>query len=114
ASARPPARTVDWEGTPLVLKAVRGRLGGPQSLVRLAAAAAVRDEGDRDASPALRDRFTAETDTAVRREVAKALGVLRDNDALPLLTAALRDPSTPGGVRDEALSAVEAIGSGEA
>jgi putative membrane-bound dehydrogenase-like protein len=114
ARTNPPAKTIDWEGTPLVLKAVRDRLADPSAAVRLAAAAAVREEGDRDALPALRERFTAETDEATRREVAKALGALKDNHALPLLTAALRDPATPGPVRDEALAAVEAIGSGEA
>lgn len=111
AKTRPPAKTVDWAGTRFVLTVVRSRLDDPEGAVRLAAVAAVREEGDRDALPALRGRFTAETDAGVSREVARTLGALQDRDAVPLLTAALRDKSTPGPVRDEALGAVEAIGS---
>jgi putative membrane-bound dehydrogenase-like protein len=109
-----PVKSIDWPGTTLVLNAVRGLLTDPSVPVRLAAVLAVRDERDRDALPALRERFTAETETKVRGEVAKTLGVLGDREALPLLTAALRDKATPDPVRDESLSAIEVIASDEA
>lgn len=109
-TSRPP-KSVDWPGTPLVLRSVRGLLGDPIAPVRLAAVEAVREEADRDALPTLRSRFGAEKEAKVRKEVAKTLGLLKDNDALPLLTAALRDRTTPEDVRDASLSAVETIGS---
>lgn len=109
-----PLKSIDWKGTPFVLSSVRALLADPLVPVRLAAVAAVRDEKDREALPTLRARFRAEKDAGILREIARAFGALRDQDALPLLIVALRDGATPEGVRDEALSAVEAIGSASA
>jgi putative membrane-bound dehydrogenase-like protein len=114
AQRKPPAKSVDWEGTPLVLAAVRGRLTDPVVAVRKAAVVAVKETADPAALPVLRGRFNVEDDVPVRREIARVLGALRDPEALPLLVAALRDPSAPEPVRDEALAGVEAIGSGDA
>jgi putative membrane-bound dehydrogenase-like protein len=110
ANSKRPARTVDWPGTPLVLEAVRGRLGDPESVVRKAAVAAVVDEGDAEALPQLRARFAAEPVGAVRREIARAFGALKDRAALPLLADVLRDRQADPAVREEALASVEAIG----
>ncbi len=93
AQGKPPAKTVAWEGTPLVLGAIRdapGRPGRPGPARGRRGREARRD--DRDALPMLRERFAAEPDATVRRAIARALGALDDKAALPLLIAALRDP----------------------
>src|SRR5262249_20780305 len=106
----PPAKEVEWDGTKLVLEAVRSGISDPQVPVRKAAVAAVKETKDRDSLPTLRERFRWETDVEVRREVASTLGALNDKDALPLLLAALRDAKAPPPVRESALTAIDAIG----
>ncbi len=107
---KPPARTVAWEGTPTVVSSVREALRDADAPVRVAAISAVREMNDRDSLPALRERFAAEPDPAVRREVAVALGAMDDRAALPALTAALRDARVADTVREAALASVEKIG----
>ena len=114
AKTDPPAKAIDWQGTPLVLEAVRERLSDPAAPVRLAAVSAVKETGDPEALPIHRSRFAAEADGPVRREIARVFGALKDRASLPLLVAAVRDKAAPEPVRDEALAAVEAIGTGEA
>ncbi|WP_165073448.1 PVC-type heme-binding CxxCH protein [Paludisphaera rhizosphaerae] len=114
AKGKPPAKTVDWEGTPMVLEALRGRLEDPASAVRIAAAGAVAEVDDQASKSLVRARFAAETDAEARAAFAGALGGLRDREALPALAASVRDSKGPAVVRDAALQAVEAIGGREA
>ncbi len=110
-AGRPPAKVLDWEGTPLVLETVREGLENPDAPVRLAAVDAVREIGDREALATLRGRFASEPIPDVRRAAARAFGAMGDRDALPLLIAAVRDPKAPDPVREAALTSVETIGS---
>ena len=114
AKRQPPEKSVDWDGTSRVLAAVRGQLADSAAPVRLAAVAAVAETGDLAALPVLRERFEAESDVPVRREIARVLGVVKDKDALPLLVMAVREKATPDPVRDESLASIESIGSSEA
>ncbi|WP_435019742.1 PVC-type heme-binding CxxCH protein [Tundrisphaera sp. TA3] len=107
---RAPARSIDWEGTPVALIAARAALSDREPAVRLAAVAAAREIDDPNARPTLRVRFAVDDDAEVRREIARTLGELKDAPAVPILVAAIRDPATPEPVRDAALSGVEAIG----
>lgn len=111
---KPPLRTIAWEATPAILKTIEASLADPSAPVRLAAVAAVRETDHRAALPALRGRFAADPDPAVRQAIAGAFGAMDDKEAMPLLVAALRDPRTPPGVRGSALSGVETIGGKEA
>lgn len=110
ANTKPPAKSVDWAGTTLVLATVRDRLSDPSVPVRMAAAKAAKETIDQAASPLLRDRFVAEKDVEIRKEIARVLGALGDKASIPLLVAAIKDAKTPEAVRDESLAAVEAIG----
>jgi len=114
ARNQPPAETVDWEGTPIVLETIRRLLDDPAPAVRRAAAQAVAATSDKVALPLLRKRFEAEPDPDVRSTVAQSLGELDDEDALPALALALRDAHSPDPVRDSALDAVKAIGGEQA
>jgi putative membrane-bound dehydrogenase-like protein len=110
---RPPGKTLEWEGTGLVLETIRDLIFDPQPAVRTAAVAAVLETGDREMLAALRNRFAEEPDPAVRRVLALAFGTLGDRLAVPALIAALRAAETPEPVRAAALESVETIG-GEA
>ena len=107
---RPPAKTVDWEGTELVLDTVRDLLADPLPAIRTAAVAGLAETGDRQSLSALRKRFAEEPDSDVRRTLAEAFGRLDDQLALPALIAAVRAPETPEPVREAALMSVETIG----
>ncbi|SIO66439.1 putative membrane-bound dehydrogenase domain-containing protein [Singulisphaera sp. GP187] len=111
AAGKAPAKVLDWERTPFVLETIRSLLSDPAVAVRLAAVAAVRETGDRDALPAVRLLVDRDSDTSIRVAAAKALGALEDKEALPGLIATLRVAGTPEPVRDAALEAVETIGS---
>lgn len=111
---KPPAKELDWDGTPIVLKTVRDLLADPQVAVRRAAVQAVRDELDHEALPLLRARFAAETDLDARRELALAFSYFDNEAALPMLISALSDPNTPEPVRDASLIAVGIIGGNQA
>ncbi len=111
---KPPAKVDEWQGTPLVLDAIRRGLTDPAPEVRLAAIADVRETDDKEALPKLVDRFQAEDHPEVRAAIAVALGQMKHKPALPLLVNALKDVNAPDSVREAALSGVEAIGTDEA
>ena len=114
ANHKPPAKTIAWEGTPRVMKAIRGTLSDRLPTVRAAAVAAIVKTGDRESGGILRTLFTTERDSKVKRAIALALGKLGDAGALDLLTATLRDARAGSSVRDAAIEAVEMIGSKKA
>lgn len=111
AKTKPPVKNGDWEGTSLVLAAVRKSLSDPVPAVRIEAVKAERDVADPAALPALRERFAVEKETPVRVEIARTLGAVGDKKALPALIAAMKDKATPTAVQDAALESVESIGS---
>ncbi|MDG3006812.1 PVC-type heme-binding CxxCH protein [Paludisphaera mucosa] len=114
AKGKPPAKTVEWEGTTIVLDSLRARLDDPASPVRIAAADAVAEVDDQPSKALIRARLPKEPDPEVRAALARALGGLHDAEALPILAAAVRDANGPDVVRDAALKAVEAIGGEQA
>ena len=114
AAQKPPAKTIAWDGTPWVLKALRELLSDRTARVRTAAVDAIVETNDRDSKGILRARFASEHDPAVKRTIALGLGKLADTESLDLLTAALRDPRSDQPLRDAVLEAVEMIGSKKA
>ena len=110
ARNKAPAKTIDWEGTALVVDTIHALLDDPAPAVRKAAALAAAEVADESALALLRPRFEKEADPDVRSAFARALGGLGDEDALPMLAAALRDARNPDAVRDAALDAVRTIG----
>ncbi len=114
ADGKPRPKDIEWDGTRGILETVRAELSDPDPAVRIAAFDAVRTTNDRGSLPGLRERFSKDTDENIRRDIALILGEMGDVEALPLLTAALRDPKAAETVRDAALKAVEEIGSDSA
>jgi putative membrane-bound dehydrogenase-like protein len=111
AQGKPPAKTIAWEGTPLVTATIRMLVTDRAPTVRAAAVEAVVATSDRESLGLLRSRFRAEDETTVKRNIAVALGALADSGALDLLIGALRDARSPGAIRDASLEAVAKIGS---
>ena len=107
---KPPSKTIAWEATPDILKAIESGLTDRSDAVRVAALSGVRQVDDRDALPILRERFRVERAPSIRREIALALGNMGDKEALPLLILALRDPANAEPVRTATLTGLEAIG----
>jgi putative membrane-bound dehydrogenase-like protein len=114
ASHKPPARTIDWAGTPKVMTTIRKLLTDQSASIRNAAVLALVETGDRDSRGVLRERFSAEKDTKVKRSIAVGLGKFADQEAVDALAATLRDPRADQPLRDAALEAVETIGSKKA
>jgi putative membrane-bound dehydrogenase-like protein len=114
ASGKPPAKTVAWDGTPIIMNAIRELLTDRSAPVRAAAVTALVESDDRNALKSLRSRFTSERDLTVKRAIALALGKLADTDALEMLAATLRDTKAQAPLRDAALEAVELIGTKKA
>ncbi len=108
--SQPPAMVDPWEGTPIVLGAIRKAIDDPLAPIRLAAVSAVVVTNDRESLPPLRTRFASDSDDDVRRSIAEAFGTMDDKAALPVLIAAVRDPKNSEPVRASALAAVEDIG----
>jgi putative membrane-bound dehydrogenase-like protein len=107
---RPPAKVDEWEGTALVVNTIRSELRASAASLRSAAVAGVVETRDREALPALRESFSLEPDTSVRKQLALALGNLKDEGALPLLIATLKNKQTEESIRVASLSALESIG----
>jgi putative membrane-bound dehydrogenase-like protein len=114
AKNKAPAKTIAWEGTPVVLAAIYTLLNDPSVPVRLAAIEAVVETGDKVTLADLRQRLISDPSPKVRVAIASAFGRMGDADSLPVLTSVLRDSKAPEQVRDAALEAVETIGSSQA
>jgi len=114
AKNKAPAKTIAWEGTPVVLAAIYTLLSDPSVPVRLAAIEAVVETGEKVTLADLRRRIVTDPSPEVRNAIASAFGRMGDVDSLPVLTSVLRDPKSPEPLRDAALGAVEAIGSAKA
>jgi putative membrane-bound dehydrogenase-like protein len=109
--SKPPPKVDVWAGSAVCLDTLRLGLGDSEPPVRRAAVQGMIGVGDRDLLPLLRDRFGQEREPLVRKELARALGQIRDDQAVPLLLASLADGHESDDVRDAALASLAAIGS---
>jgi putative membrane-bound dehydrogenase-like protein len=113
AKTKPPPKVVDWEGTPIVVGAVRAALADPQSEMRRAALECVREMPERSLLPQARERWEVEKEEAIRAQILDVLAELKDGDAAPLLEAILRDKSVSDELRGRAVKVAAAIGTAE-
>jgi putative heme-binding domain-containing protein len=111
---KPPARVVNWEGTPLVRQALLRGLADGDRGVRQAAVAGLIDLRDPVTFDPLHARFTAERDEGVRHDLVRAIAGLRTVEAATFLarTAIAADLSVP--LRLEACAGLELAGHGGA
>ncbi len=73
ADSPPPARTLDWAGTPAVVATLRTALDHPDAVVRGSATAALGDVGDTVSSGPLRRRLAEDPAAAVRLSALASL-----------------------------------------
>lgn len=101
----PPARTVQWAGTPGILTALRAALGDSEESIRLAAIRGLSAANDTEAAASLRELWQRERSSAVRQELLTALGELGDAAFAPALARLLGDTATPPDLRRDAFGA---------
>jgi putative membrane-bound dehydrogenase-like protein len=111
----PPApKSVAWSGTPKILEALTTALADPDKDVRLTAAHAFTkftlDDAAKAAGAALRARLTAETESAIRRQLIESLGVQKDPQAMDAFMQIALDEKADADFRDTAIGAVVNIG----
>jgi putative membrane-bound dehydrogenase-like protein len=104
AGRKPPAREVSWEGTPLVREAIVSALSDADASVRKAAVAALVDMSDPENLAPIAKRFAAESDTATRADLVRAISGIASPDATKFLTDVLRDRKHSDLVRIEAVA----------
>ncbi len=88
----------DWAGLAALLEAAQ------PLLTRRAAARSLASRAGKPVAPQLAEALRSEPDRVVRRDIARALGNLGDDCALPALLEALQDPDLM--VREEAAAAL--------
>jgi putative membrane-bound dehydrogenase-like protein len=106
---KPPARVVEWEGTPLVRDALLKALGDKAAEVRKAAAVGLLAMNDPSTLAALTRQFTKESDPTTRADIVRAVGGLKGAPSVQFLDAVLRDAKNPDSVRVEAVAALAKI-----
>lgn len=104
-----PARTVDWDGTGIVLDVLVRALAGQEADVRIAALAALRDLDDRNALIFVRGVAELDRDETVRTFALDVLGAMKDADAADVLESVVRSRSSSESVRAHAVDAACAI-----
>jgi putative heme-binding domain-containing protein len=89
ALSQPPARTVAWAGTALVLRVLRDRLDDANATLRLAAVEGLRTAVDRDSAPRVLQRLSRESNREVRLALIAALGDFADARSAPVIAELL-------------------------
>ena len=105
----PPEKSVEWEGTPHVMRALRSALDATNDQVRIAAVEGVRVAKDIDSAPKLRTMFGEHASVELKEAVVDAFGGLRDTNAGALLVRALSESPPPEKLRLKIVSVLGAI-----
>ncbi|HUR45845.1 MAG TPA: HEAT repeat domain-containing protein, partial [Candidatus Saccharimonadales bacterium] len=109
----PPAKTIEWEGTPLVLATVREALNDASLEVRLAAIEAVEITKDQQSAQLLGAMFEKESEVEIRKSILKALAVTKAPVAAALVVSVLNQADQFAGLLAEAVAAGEKLGGKE-
>jgi putative membrane-bound dehydrogenase-like protein len=109
-----PAKTVEWDGTPIVLTTIESCLKDADSSIRAAALDSLQTAPDPAAVSTLVVMFGHETDAAVRKGILHALAATKSPDGLAIVVPILKDAAKNAELVPDAVSVAEAIGSSEA
>jgi putative membrane-bound dehydrogenase-like protein len=90
-----PRKSVEWAGTGTVLAALRSALNDDNEKVRVAAVEGIREAGDRDSAPKLREMFERGAGPELKGALVDAFGDLRDSNAGLVLMRALAGADRP-------------------
>jgi putative heme-binding domain-containing protein len=106
---KPPARTVGWEGTPLVRDILLTSLADKDGGVRKTAVAGLLALNDPKTLQPLREQFDKETDAEARIDIVQAIGGLKSADAVGFLGELALSSKQPEKLRLEAVAALEMV-----
>jgi putative heme-binding domain-containing protein len=107
AARKPPARTVAWEGTPVVREALLKALGDSDARVRKAVIAGLLAVRDPATLEPLLARFDAEADTAMRTDLVRVIAGLNVPKSAAFLSTLLADGKAPEALRLECIIGLE-------
>ena len=108
-SLTPPAKTVDWPGTSLILPALRAALKDSDESLRIVAIEGLQQAGDRSVAPSIRAQASTPAPPAIRAAALRALGNFADPESVPLVVLALQATNSGFEVRAAALQAAERL-----
>jgi putative membrane-bound dehydrogenase-like protein len=109
AARTPPARDVEWKGTPAVRDAVLAALADKDDGVRKAAVAGLLAMNDPATLDPLTKQFTAEKDLETRTDIVRAVAGVQAPKAAEFLAGLLKDSGNPEALRLEALAGLEKV-----
>ena len=107
ANGTPAAKSVDWDGSPIVAAALRSAVLDPEAAIRKIAVDWVRSSRDTNAAAALAQMYQHETNLAVRAGILRDFGPTPSPAGRAIVLSILRDPRPAPALLD---SAVEAAG----
>jgi putative heme-binding domain-containing protein len=108
---KPPARTIAWEGTPLVRDSLLAALGDGDEGVRKAAVGGMLALNDPKLLEPLMQRFDAAKGEAERQQLVAAIASIKQPQVVAFLAAVAVDGARSLPVRAEAVAGLKAAGS---
>jgi putative membrane-bound dehydrogenase-like protein len=109
-----PAKTLEWDGTPIVLATIQSGLKDSVGEVRTAAIEALEVAPDPKAAGMLVDMFNKDADTATRKTILHALAAGKSEEAMSVVETVFKDPSKLGDLVPEAAVVAEGVGNSRA
>jgi putative heme-binding domain-containing protein len=109
----PPAKTLNWEGSPVIAAAMREALQDSQPAVRQIVFDWVRSSHDTNAAALLRTMFEHETNVAMRASILRALPAGNNPDSRALIGPILRNPQAPVSLLEAAVEYARKMGGNE-
>ncbi len=114
----PSRKTVDWDGTTVVVSTLNEMLTHPEVELRVVAVKGLADAGETNAAPQLRDLFGRETSPRLRQSILSALGQFADPKSVGVCMSVLTPVAANQVVLDDlaavAIRTLERIGTPEA
>jgi putative heme-binding domain-containing protein len=109
----PPAKTLKWEGSPVIAAAMRESLQDPQPAIRQIAFDWVRSAHDTNMAGLLRTLFEHETNVAMRASILRALPAGNDPASRALIGPILKNPQAPEPLLEAAIEEAQKMGGNE-
>lgn len=103
----PPAKTVDWVGTPLVASALHNAIKDREASIRKIGIEWVHSSHDTNAAAELANMFQHETDLSTRVGILRDIAVMPSKPGQAVVTSVLQDPHA---LVDLLLAAIESAG----
>lgn len=109
-NAPPPEKSIDWEGTHIVLAHLQHLLNDPSAQVRRASLMGIRRAKHSAAAERLRAQFSIETEPELRALIVSTLGRLKDLHSARLISDLLLNRQTPPELLGAAIEAGAQLG----